>query len=377
MEKKSKNKSENGNYGHGFSGGRGKHGGGGGDVGTSNESEWSINQNKKRQRRSTGGTFDVHDKTLSKNDFKQLSTDDKLVTLFEMLTFANSMNARVQNIEAHVQSISYDNSKTNERVKILEYRSIDAEARSRRNNLIFRGIPELLKSENCIDLVKRFICVDLDIDTSSIYIQRAHRLGAPNRDKSRPIIACFRDHQDVENILSFAHKLKGKPELGINRDYPNEIVEARSRIWPKFKEMKAANPPRTVHIGYPAKLIVQKKVVIDEFPDWREVLQTSRLKHKQTDPNKHGNITTPNSSELPSQNRFGCLMETGSASSESDSQTPDIETEEEVDQYSQVMRDYENRKKKQYVSSINFSPTPPNDKPPTPQSDKPPEIATT
>ncbi|KAH3865083.1 hypothetical protein DPMN_028122 [Dreissena polymorpha] len=70
-------------------------------------------------------------------------------------------------------------------------------------------------------------------------------------------------------------------------------------------------------------------------------------------------------------------METGSASSESDSQTPDIETEEEVDQYSQVMRDYEHRKQKQYVSSINFSPTPPNDKPPTLQSDKPPEIATT
>ncbi|KAH3770016.1 hypothetical protein DPMN_171295 [Dreissena polymorpha] len=102
MEKKSKNKSENGNYGHGFSDGRDKHGGGGGDVGTSNESEWSINQNKKRQIRLTGGTFDVHDTTLSKNDFKQLSTDDKFVTLFEMLTFANSMNARVQNIEANV-----------------------------------------------------------------------------------------------------------------------------------------------------------------------------------------------------------------------------------------------------------------------------------
>ncbi|KAH3708430.1 hypothetical protein DPMN_067880 [Dreissena polymorpha] len=117
----------------------------------------------------------------------------------------------------------------------------------------------------------KFICVDLNIDTSSIYMQRAYRLGAPSRDKSRdqarPLIVCFRDYEDVENILSSAHKLKGKPELGINRDYPNEIVEARSRIWPKFKEMKAANPPRTVHVGYPAKLIVQKKVVLDEFLD--------------------------------------------------------------------------------------------------------------
>ncbi|KAH3799509.1 hypothetical protein DPMN_153119 [Dreissena polymorpha] len=131
MGKQSKNKSENGNYGHGFSGGRGKHGGGAGDVDTNNESERSMqvkNQSNKRQRRSTGGTSDVHDfvsgkhinKTLSKNEFKQLSTDDNLVTLFEMLTFANSMNARVQNIEAQVQSLSYENFKTNTVVLMLK-----------------------------------------------------------------------------------------------------------------------------------------------------------------------------------------------------------------------------------------------------------------
>ncbi|KAH3698170.1 hypothetical protein DPMN_085689 [Dreissena polymorpha] len=95
-----------------------------------------------------------------------------------------------------------------------------------------------------------------------------------------------------------------------------------------------------------------------------EVLQTSRLKHEQTDSNVHGNITTSNRTELPTQNRIGYLMENGPASSERDSQTSDIEPEKEVAQNSQVMRDYKNRKNKHYVSSINFSPMLPSDKPP-------------
>lgn len=173
----------------------------------------------------------------------------------------------------------------NKRIKTLEYRSIDAEARSRRNNLIFRGIPEILLSEDCVSLIHGFLKDNLDIESTQISIQRAHRLGIRTREKSRPIIVCFRDSQNVELILSNAYKLKGKPEMGINRDYPNEIAEARARIWPKYKVEKARNPAKTVHLGFPAKLIVKKKVVCDEFPDWQLVLKQSR--------NHTGNKTRP------------------------------------------------------------------------------------
>jgi hypothetical protein len=40
--------------------------------------------------------------------------------------------------------------------------------------------------------------------------------------------------------------------------------------------MKAKYPPRSVFIGYPAKLIAKKKLICDEFPDWKEVLGQPR-----------------------------------------------------------------------------------------------------
>ena len=102
--------------------------------------------------------------------------------------------------------------------------SIDAEARLRRNNLIFRGILEVLVTENCEDIIKSFLRDELHIEPS-VCIQIAHRIGtpdarAPDHDgpKTRPIIVCFRDYKDVEIIMSNASRLKHKPQYDINRD---------------------------------------------------------------------------------------------------------------------------------------------------------------
>ena len=52
--------------------------------------------------------------------------------------------------------------------RLLEYRSIDDEARSRRNNLIFRGLRETPGDDDeCVDIIRSVISKDLclDIDT--------------------------------------------------------------------------------------------------------------------------------------------------------------------------------------------------------------------
>ena len=76
--------------------------------------------------------------------------------------------------------------------------------------------------------------------------------------QTRPIIVNFRDYEDVEIILENAKKLKGT-NFGINRDYPKEIVSARSKLWPEYKKAREENSKGDVYIGYPAKLIVNKK----------------------------------------------------------------------------------------------------------------------
>lgn len=73
-------------------------------------------------------------------------------------------------------------------LRVLNYRSVDLEARSRRKNLIFKGLFEL-RNEKCVDLVYGFLHDQLGLDPESVVIDRAHRLGPwkPNITK-RPII---------------------------------------------------------------------------------------------------------------------------------------------------------------------------------------------
>ena len=85
----------------------------------------------------------------------------------------------------------------------LAYKSIDIEARHRRNNLLFRGIKET-RCENWSVLVMEFLAHTLQIDTTGIVITRAHRLGPTKVGQtfSRPIIVNFMNYNNVELIMS-------------------------------------------------------------------------------------------------------------------------------------------------------------------------------
>ncbi|KAH3727786.1 hypothetical protein DPMN_176776 [Dreissena polymorpha] len=80
-------------------------------------------------------------------------------------------------------------------LKALAYKSIDKEARARRNYLILPGFIENC-GENCTQVLQDFLKNQLDIDSQFLYIARAHRLGQRNSHRQhnhRPIIANFRD----------------------------------------------------------------------------------------------------------------------------------------------------------------------------------------
>lgn len=105
-----------------------------------NRGDWNVavnNRNRKRQRISTGSQSNFV--FTSKEDFKHLSMDDKLIAMFdEMGIMANKvdlclqLHSRVNNIEAYIDDHS-------SRLTLLENKPIDLEARGRRNNLTFGG----------------------------------------------------------------------------------------------------------------------------------------------------------------------------------------------------------------------------------------------
>ena len=98
-------------------------------------------------------------------------------------------------------------------LKTLAYKSIDLEARSRRNNLIFWGFVEI-PNENCFAIISGFLADRLNLNPQNIYISRAHRLGPRKigiRNPRRPIIVNFRDFCDTEMIMDRVHLLRNTP----------------------------------------------------------------------------------------------------------------------------------------------------------------------
>ncbi|WAR09294.1 hypothetical protein MAR_019252, partial [Mya arenaria] len=160
------------------------------------------------------------------------------------------------------QVIKVANSQTDV-MKTMAYKSLDLEARSRRNN--FRGFAENA-GENCTSFIREFLHNRLSIDSGHIYIPRAHR----------PIIVNFRDYGVIELVMANVRSHKGSP-FSIDIDFPLEIQEARGRLWPRMKELKSDFPRSRVQIVYPEKLIHDGRVVGDELPEWNRFVGANRI----------------------------------------------------------------------------------------------------
>lgn len=240
-------------------------------------------QTVKRKRNNT----DQGEERVSQ--FMNSSPEDKLNFIFDELRIIRcsqeQMNRHMLNFQ---QSYRCMNNKmcevievTNQNtsvLKTLSYKSIDLEARSRRNNLVFWGLLENY-NENCFQIIRDFIHHHFDLDSDKMYLARAHRLGPRKigqRNPKRPIIVNFRDFCDTELIMSRAHLLKSTP-FSVGYDLPKEINEARKKLWVELKSIKNSKPSAKYQILYPAKLIVDGKLVRDEFPDWGDVLHRSRM----------------------------------------------------------------------------------------------------
>ena len=139
-------------------------------------------------------------------------------------------------------------------LKTLAYiKSIDIEAGSRRNNLIFWGLLEN-RDEKCFALIRQFIKNELDLDANKMYLARAHRLGPVKVGfglRKRPLIVNFRDYCDTEAIMRNAHLLRRTP-FSVDYDFPKEISTARKVLWNEIKSIKSRQPNAKCQIVYPA-----------------------------------------------------------------------------------------------------------------------------
>ena len=124
---------------------------------------------------------------------------------------------------------------------------LDLKSRSMRDNLLFFNIQES-QDEDCAAIVKNFCKEKLHIENAeTIRLDRAHRIGKKQPNKTRPIVVKFNFHQDKENVRKQAKQLKGT-NFGISEQFPREINEKRKILFQKKREILSRNPAARINI---------------------------------------------------------------------------------------------------------------------------------
>lgn len=140
--------------------------------------------------------------------------------------------ARINVLEESNNKLKEEVSKLRAQEKATALKLVDLEARSRRNNLIFKGLKGVAQTKDYKHLVKQF-CMDVLGSGDNIWINRAHPLG---KDQNA-IIAHIPDDAGIDYIMSRLYYLKGTGCV-IHRDYPREVREKRSHLVAVRKEVE-------------------------------------------------------------------------------------------------------------------------------------------
>jgi len=102
--------------------------------------------------------------SVSRYDFESSTMDNKLIHVFDELRFIrqeqvnsslaiNSFHRQTNTVNEKLNKVIHVTNTQTYIMKTLAYTSVDMEARSRRNNLIFRGFIENA-SENCAYIIR-------------------------------------------------------------------------------------------------------------------------------------------------------------------------------------------------------------------------------
>ena len=119
---------------------------------------------------------------------------------------------------------------------------IAQECYSRRNNLLFDGVPE--SPDENLHVTMATIISKMDIDATSVSMIGCHRVPSghhiASRVKPRPVIIKFLRFEDRKRLWSSRHK--SSKTVSIREDYPQVVQRRRQALWPYMKAAHQGDP---------------------------------------------------------------------------------------------------------------------------------------
>ncbi|XP_049512298.1 uncharacterized protein LOC125940304 [Dermacentor silvarum] len=189
------------------------------------------------------------------------ATSAALANLSKRLADLEGHYQKLLPMQIEIQTIRADTEQTARLVHALNARVDDAENRSRRNNLVFYGLPDTAASETSAASEEKILrlCSDhLNVPLEPQDIERAHRVSRYSANRPRPLIVRFNHYKKKEMVLSNGRKLKGT-DLSMGEDFSPAVRNARKQL---VSFAKAKSVPFSLR--FKTLLIGSKRYVFDD-----------------------------------------------------------------------------------------------------------------
>ncbi|GFS10038.1 SH3 domain protein [Elysia marginata] len=185
----------------------------------------------------------------------------------------NGVQRKVNSSSEEVKEVSEKIKYMEERLNKAEERVVDQEARLRRNNLIFHGVPESDREE-CKSVVRNILKEKCRIERVD-NVERAHRIGRRPRGatggshrKPRALIVRFNNYNERERERERERVRETRRNLpstiSVTEDLPYEVRQARRQLIPEMLEAKRTG--KAAWLAYHARLIINGEEVKSVTP---------------------------------------------------------------------------------------------------------------
>lgn len=175
--------------------------------------------------------------------------------------------ASQKNVQEELSSMKYELNMVKSQQKKQNERQIKQESQTRRDNLLFDGIPEVPNGtkethDDCLAKIYDILETKMGIvEAKAIKIDRCHRNGflptRPRAGPSRPrsIIVKFNLFSDRQKIWKARFNLKNH-NIFVNEDFPAEVNHRRKKLFPILQKAKR-------ELNMTAYLVVDKLHLVD------------------------------------------------------------------------------------------------------------------
>jgi len=194
--------------------------------------------------------LDLLDQIINKIDVMEKKYDNLEKNIYDIQLQINSQNiyinettTRTTTVEQNMNSIKMENNKMQCENLDLKNRVVEMQTRSMRDNLIFKGIPDVSdfrEQEDTEGKLKTFIATELEIEGGiPFHVVHTCRLRARQDNGPRSIVAKFERRKDRQKVLAAAkEKLAENRNYIVHEQFPQEVIERRRQLVPIMKDAR-------------------------------------------------------------------------------------------------------------------------------------------